>query len=168
VDDEEDVDGRYCSNCRAELAPEDETCPECGVFTGDLYDERQHRPRTRWALYVTLLVIAVAAAAAGIWWNAGGRLPQKSAPPLPEPGTHIVADRPGGAKRAPGAVVNEAEAIRLVRHHIVMTRGIKKECVILLGKGFRDGAYRVTASDHCTNTRLGTFRVDGKTATVSP
>jgi hypothetical protein len=69
--------------------------------------------------------------------------------------------------RTPGAVTSQAEAIRLVRQHLIATRGLKKECIVLLGNGFTSGAYLVTARDHCTATRLGKWRVDGKTGDVA-
>jgi hypothetical protein len=161
---------RFCSNCRTELSPKAEECPSCGVFAGELYDVRMHRPKTRYGLFATLLVLALAGGAAAIWWNAGGKVPPwKSGESSPRPpSVRVVGDRPGGAKRARGAVVNEAEAIRLVRSHLEATRGNKNECVVLLGNGFSDGGYVVTARDHCTATRLGKFRVDGKTGEVSP
>ena len=161
---------RYCSNCRAELPAGADACPACGVFAGELYDGRMHRPKTRFALFATILLLALAAGAAAIWWNAGGKVPEwKKDEATPRaPSTRVVGDRPGGAKRAKGAVVNEAEAIRLVRSHLVATRGLKNECVVLLGNGFSKGGYVVTARDHCTSTRLGRFRVDGKTGEVAP
>lgn len=160
------MDERYCSNCRAELPAKAEECPACGVFAGELYDERMHRPKTRFKLFAALLVVALAAGVAAIWWNAQRALPDRK-PAQQTPRTRVVGDRPGGAKRAPGAKINEAEAIRLVRKHLVATNGIKNECIVLLGGGFSAGGYIVTARDHCASTRLGKFRVDGKTGEVS-
>jgi hypothetical protein len=160
------VDERYCSNCRAELPAKADTCPACGVFAGELYDERMHRPKTRFKLFAVLLVIALATGGAAIWWNAQRALPdRKTAQQAPR--TRVVGDRPGGAKRAAGAKISEAEAIRLVRKHLVTTNGIKNECIVLLGGGVSGGGYVVTARDHCTSTRLGKWRVDGKTGEVS-
>ena len=160
---------RYCTNCRAEVPAKADACPACGVFAGELYDERMHRPRTRYALFAALLTIALVAGGAAVWWNAGGRLPQWKEEARPRtPRVRVVGDRPGGAKRAAGAKINEAEAIRLVRKHLVDTRGLSSECIVLLGGGFKGGGYVVTARDHCTATRLGRFRVDGKTGEVKP
>jgi hypothetical protein len=63
--------------------------------------------------------------------------------------------------------VNEAEAIRLVRRHLVETLGVKADCVAILGQGSRTGADLVTAHDRCASTRLGRWRVDGKTGAVT-
>jgi hypothetical protein len=63
--------------------------------------------------------------------------------------------------------VNEAEAIRLVRRHLVETTGVRSDCVALLGQGFRDDAYLFNAHDRCTSTRLGRWRVNGKTGDVA-
>ncbi|HEY0372892.1 MAG TPA: zinc-ribbon domain-containing protein [Thermoanaerobaculia bacterium] len=161
------ADDRYCSNCRAELPEDAESCPECGVYAGDLYDERVHRPKTRFALFAVLLVFAIAAGGAAVWWNARDALPGKKASTAVPPPVRVVGDRPGGARRAPGAVVNEAEAIRLVRRHLVETTGVQADCVAILGQGFRGGTYLVNAHDRCASTRLGKWRVDGKTGAVS-
>lgn len=158
---------RFCSNCRAPL-PEDVTeCPACGVYAGDLYDERVHRPKTRFRLFAGLLAIALAAGGAAVWWNARHALPEKKTPAGESPSVRVVGDRPGGARRSAGAVVNEAEAIRLVRRHLVESTGIRGDCVALLGRGFAGGAYIVTAHDRCTSTRLGRWQVDGKSGAVA-
>lgn len=156
---------RYCSNCRAELPAKAEACPACGVFAGDMYDERMHRPPTRYTLFGSILAIALVAGGAAIWWNAQRGLPDQRRPALETPRVRVV--RPGGAQRAPGAAVNQAEAIRLVRKHIVETSGVKSDCIMLLGDGFSKGAYIVKASDRCADTRLGRWRVDGKSGEVT-
>ena len=151
------ADPRFCSNCRAELPAGAEACPDCGVFAGDLYDERMHRPRTRFAMFALLLILALATAGAAIWWNAGRPLTvrqqqaeQRKAPP-----------------RAPGAVRNEAEAIRIVRRHLVSTTGTKTDCIAILGHGAQKGGYVVTAVNRCENIRLGKWRVDVKSGEVT-
>jgi hypothetical protein len=160
------VESRYCSNCRAELPPKTDSCPACGVFAGELYDERMHRPKPRLALFGTLFVIALLAGGAAVWWNAQRALPDRAAKPQEAPRTRVVADRPGGAKRAKGAVVNQAEAIRILRRHLVTTRGLKNECIVALGEGSAAGAYVFSVRDHCSGTRMGKFRVDAKTGDV--
>ena len=151
------ADPRFCSNCRAELPAGAEACPDCGVFAGDLYDERMHRPRTRFAMFALLLILALATAGAAIWWNAG----------RPLTGRQQQAEQRKAPPRAPGAVRNEAEAIRIVRRHLVDTVGIGNECVVLLGRGLTKGGYVVRAQNHCTDTRLGNWRVDAKTGAVT-
>lgn len=158
---------RFCSNCRAALPDAATSCPECGVYVGDLYDERVHRPKTRFRLFATLLALALIAGGAAVWWNARHALPEKKTKASEVPSVRVVGDRPGGARRAQGAVVNEAEAIRLVRRHLVETTGVRADCVALLGQGFRNGAYLVNAHDRCESTRLGRWRVDGKTGEVA-
>jgi len=160
------TDDRLCSNCRAALPEDAESCPECGVYAGDLYDERVHRPKTRFRLFATLLALALSAGGAAVWWNARNALPEKRAKGAEPPPVRVVGDRPGGSRRAAGAVVNEAEAIRLVRRHLVETTGIRGNCVALLSRGSSKGAYLVNAHDRCTSTRLGRWRVDGKTGAV--
>jgi hypothetical protein len=160
-------DDRFCSNCRAALPDDAEACPECGVYAGDLYDERVHRPKTRYRLFAALLALALIAGGAAVWWNARHALPEKKKQSAAAPPVRVVGDRPGGARRAPGAAVNEAEAIRLVRRHLVETTGIRADCVALLSRGSTKGAYVINAHDRCTSTRLGRWRVDGKTGAVA-
>ena len=123
------METRFCSNCRAELPPKADACPACGVFAGDLFDERSLRPRTRRAFLIALVVIVAAVAALLIWPNTPELVQnawqKRSEPPKPAPvpqRTRVVNDRPGGARRAAGATINEAEAIRLLRSHLASTR----------------------------------------------
>jgi hypothetical protein len=163
-----DAADRFCSNCRAALPDDAESCPECGVYAGDLYDERVQRPKTRFGLFAALLALAMIAGGAAIWWDARQSLPEKKARAAEPPSVRVVGDRPGGSRRAPGAVVNEAEAIRLVRRHLVETRSLRADCVALLGQGSRNGDYLVNAHDRCESVRLGRWRVDGKSGAVTP
>lgn len=158
---------RFCSNCRAELPPKATECPACGVYAGDLYDERVHRPRTRVALFGALLVLAVVAGGAAVWWNARGALPERTKRVSEAPSARVVRDRPGGARKRAGAKINEAEAIRLVRRHLVAATGTRTDCIALMGGAFRNRAYVVTAYDSCSSTRLGKWRVDGRTGEVA-
>ena len=154
---------RYCSNCRAALPDDVESCPACGVFAGDLYDERVHRPKTRFAPFLLLFLIALGAAGAAYWWNTRGAPPapwKKEAPPVEAPSTRVVRDRPGGN-------VNEVEAIRIVRRHLVSTTGTKTDCIAILGHGMQKGGYVVTAVNRCENIRLGKWRVDQKSGEVT-
>ena len=150
------ADPRFCSNCRAELPAKAEACPTCGVFAGDLYDERMHRPRTRFALFAALLFVAIAAAGAAVWWKEGRAIPGRP--------QKVVRRAP---PRAPGPVKNDAEAIRIVRRHLVETVGLENRCVVLLGRGLAKGGYVVRAQNHCTDTRMGDWRVDAKTGKVT-
>lgn len=167
-------DGRYCSNCRAELPRDAESCPECGVYAGDLFDERSLRPRTRRVFALALIAAVLVAAGTMVW------LSMDEPPPLPwqkkdpaqvkqtPPELRVVGDRPGSsARRAKGAKINEAEAIRLVRRHLVSTTNIANPCLVVMSNGPRGGDYYFTAFNRCDSTRMGRFRVDGKTSAVA-
>jgi hypothetical protein len=156
-------DERYCSNCRAELPADATACPACGVFAGDLYDERMHRPKTRFAPFLLLLGIVAVAAGGTYWWNTRGTpaMPwRKETPPPAVPSTKVVRDRPGGN-------VGEAEAIRLLRRHLVTTAGVQTDCIAILGHGVEKGGHVMTAVNSCEKTRLGKWRVERKTGAVS-
>jgi hypothetical protein len=160
---------RYCSNCRAELPAKAAACPACGVFAGDVYDGRKPRPpkQPSGVLFFILVVVILGVAA---WWlyqqQLIGDAPRVDTPP-PLPSTHVVADRPGGARRARGAVISEAEAIRLLRRHLVETLKIADSCLAVLSANPGKGSYLLTAINSCENTRLGRWRVDARTSAVT-
>ncbi len=162
---------RYCSNCRAELGPKDDACPACGVFAGDVFDERSLRPRTRRGFLFALIAISALAAA---WFFLPTRpnLPwpepktERAAKPAP-PATRVVKDRPGGARRAAGATINEAEATRLLRRHLASTTTITSSCLVVMSHGPSKGGYFFTAYNRCDNVRIGRWRVDGKSGDVA-
>lgn len=154
---------RFCSNCRAELPEKVDVCPACGVYAGDVFDERSLRPRTRRGYFVALVVVLAAVAAFVLWPKR-----EEPAPPKPEPQrTRVVNDRPGGARRAAGAKVTEAEAIRLLRSHLAVTTGIANPCLVVMSHGPAQGGYLLTAYNRCDNVRIGKWRVDGKTGEVA-
>lgn len=158
---------RYCSNCRAELPEKTDACPECGVYAGDVFDERSLRPRTRRRFFVALIVAIAAVAAVSAYLS----MPKPDPPPVAkrEPAqTRVVGDRPGGARRATGARITEAEAIRLLRSHIASTTSVTNDCLVVMSHGPSKGAYLLTAYNRCDNIRLGRWRVDGKTGNVAP
>lgn len=155
---------RYCSNCRAEIPPREEVCPACGVFAGDMFDGKlPGRPR-RFRRVLGFLAVALVTAAAGMLLLQRRAQPTELTTPQP---VAVVTDRPGGSRRAAGAVVNEAEAIRLLRRHLVST-GIRNECVAISSQGVRGNEYRLTAVNRCEETRLGRFVVDGRTQEIRP
>lgn len=157
---------RFCSNCRAELPPKADACPECGVFAGDVFDERSLRPRTRKSFFVALIVVIAAVAAVSAYLS----IPKPEPPPAPKsapPSTRVVGDRPGGARRATGAKVTEAEATRLLRSHLASTTTITNTCLVVMSHGASKGAYFFTAYNRCDNVRLGRWSVDGKTGEVA-
>lgn len=76
---------------------------------------------------------------------------------------HVVHDRPGGARSGAGATITEPEAILRLRRSL----GLTPDCIAILSHGFRDGGYDLTAVNRCDGTRLGRWRVDGKSGAVS-
>lgn len=159
-------DERYCSNCRAELLPKADSCPACGVYAGDVFDGKIRREKkpSSWGFWVFVLLLAMIAAGYAVWMNVR---PEKAPPRETPPETRVVKDRPGGARKARGAAVSQAEAIRLLRRHLVTAKNIKNDCLALLSAGDRKGAYVFNVFDRCGDVRLGRWRVDAKTGEVS-
>src|SRR5687768_1353533 len=126
--------------------------------------------RSRWPLFVALLLLAVIAGGAAVWLKEGGDVERligpllgRKAEPKPEPPpVRVVGDRPGGARRAAGAVVSEAEAIRLLRRELVARTGLKNECIALIGDSGRKSEYAYSVFDTCGRVRLGTWSVNEK------
>lgn len=154
---------RFCSNCRAELPDKADACPECGVFAGDLFDGKMPREKTpsNWGFWAAMLLLASIAAGYAVWMN---RRPEKPVRKEKPPEVRVVGDRPGGARRAPGAKVTEAEAVRLLRRHFVATRNIKNECLVTMSAGGEKYVFNVF--DRCADVRLGRWKVDAKTGDV--
>ncbi len=169
------TEARFCSNCRAELPDDADSCAECGVYAGDLFDERSLKPRTRRGFWVALVAVIALTAGMTAWLSTQKALPQmpwqKSEPAVVKrtpPETRVVGDRPGRVRRAAGAQINEAEAIRLVRRHIVSTTNIANPCLVVMSNGPKGGHYYCTAFNRCDSLRMGKFRVDGKSGAVAP
>jgi ribosomal protein L40E len=168
------ADPRYCSNCRAEVPVKATECLECGVYAGDLFDERSLRPRTRMMFVFALLIVIAGVVAFFLWQKNVGHIQtrlakrenaqQQSAKPM---STRVVGDRPGGARRAAHAAINEAEATRLLRRHLVTTKSAASSCIALLSHGSKSGDYYFSAVNSCDQTRLGRWRVDGKSGEAS-
>ena len=156
------METRYCSNCRAEIPAGEATCPQCGVFAGDMFDGRLPR-KSRRGLWISVFLI-ILLATTGIGWLILHRRAEPTALTEPQP-IAVVSDRPGGSRRASGATINEAEAMRVLRRHFV-AKGIAAECVVISSQGPSGSAYRLTAIDRCAGTRLGRFSVDGRTLSV--
>ncbi|HEX2059924.1 MAG TPA: hypothetical protein VHK90_04225 [Thermoanaerobaculia bacterium] len=156
---------RYCSNCRAELPPKADACPACGVYAGDIFDGKMPREKkpSSWGFWAGMLLLACVGAGYAVWMNR--RPEQVPARKETPPEVRVVRDRPGGARRAAGAKVTEAEAIRLLRRHLVTTRNVKNECLAILSAG--GGAYVFNVYDRCGEVRLGKWKVDTKTGAVS-
>lgn len=153
---------RYCSNCRGELQTSDTSCPACGVYAGDLYDgkvvKREKRPVSVHLL--ALLFLASIAAGYAVWMNRFREEPE--AAKVEAPPVRVVKDRPGGSKQGGSARITEAEAIRILIAHLVETRGMQRQCIVVMSKGYREGTYHLSAYQHCEKTRLGQWKVDGE------
>lgn len=158
------MDERYCTNCRAELPAKADACPACGVFAGDVFDGRLPRQGRRRFLVPLMIGLLLGAGAFAFWKF----LPPRQEPATRElPSTRVVGDRPGGARRAAGAKINQAEAMRIARRHIVETAGVGADCVAMIGGGFEAGQWIVNAQDRCGEVRLGRYRVDGVSGRVT-
>ena len=167
-------EARYCSNCRAELPEDASSCPACGVFAGDVFDGKLPRKKpANLGLLITLLVLAVGGAAASWVYLNRPDLVQgvDPNPPPPKPTdtapVRVVKDRPGGARRGAGAKISEPEAVRALRRHLTNAEGVAGQCIAIKSEGYRGGAYELTAINSCEKTRLGRWRVDGKSQQVT-
>ena len=166
---------RSCENCGARVPAGATSCPACEVFAGEYVEGRRavHPRKPRYALWLGILVLAALVAAVSVGlarpelfpvrWLASrlGDLEPSDSPPVP---VRVVKDRPGGAHRAEGAAISEPEAMLLLRRSFTT---IESDCLVILGNGYRDGAYEMTVMNRCDHTRLGRWRVDGRTKVVS-
>ena len=150
---------RYCSNCRTELPAGVNSCPACGVYAGDVFDGKMPKQSSgereagvTWTLIA--LLIAAAAGAGGWWWYTRyGQFPTPDTGPI-----RVVGDRPGGN-------VGEAKATVTLRHYLAGQ--VKAECLAVISRGFSNGYYSFDAVDSCQRTKLGRWRVDVKSGSVS-
>jgi hypothetical protein len=151
-----------CTNCGSKLLRGATSCPDCGVFAGEEVDGRPVPKRSHKPFWITIAFLAALAAAYAVWRFVPPQKPQT----VRETPVRVVKDRPGVTRRASGAAVNEAEATRLLRRHLIERQQMKNECIAILSRGSRGGHYVFTAVDSCTRTRLGQWRVDAKTGDV--
>jgi hypothetical protein len=140
-----------CDNCGASVPRGHGACPECGVFVRVIAPQKKRGRTMTWILTLLLLAAGVAGATYFLTRPAGS---QPSLLPI-----HVVHDRPGGARKGSGATLSEPEAILKLQRSFP---GVKPECVATMSMGYRDGAYDITAVDRCNGTRLGRWRIDGK------
>ena len=155
---------RYCTECRAEIPRGTNSCPACGVFAGDMFDGRMPG-RTRKPVSGTLLLILLIgiAGAAAAWYLMERDRRQKALPRLDTVPTRVVRQRPGGTRRATGAKVNEAEAIRALRSHFAdAAQPMPGECLVVSSQGPAGSSYKLIAIDRCKGTRLGQYVVSGR------
>ena len=147
-----------CENCGANVPRDLGACPECGVFARVLKPKGETKKSNTRIWVLMLLLIALGVAATTYWLTRPTVAPTKATPPP----VRVVHDRPGGARSGAGAKISEPEAIL----HLQRSLGLKVDCIAIMSNGFRDGAYQLTAVDRCEGTRLGKWRVDGKTGAV--
>ena len=141
-----------CTNCDAVLPRGSSVCPECGVFAGDEPPRPQRVAGGGWRVgMVLVLLLALAGAGGWWWWTRYGQIPRPDTGPV-----RVVHDRPGGN-------VDEAEAALVLRHHL----GMKADCLALISRGYSNSYYSFDAVDSCQRTRLGRWRVNAKTHSVS-
>lgn len=135
------------------------------MYAGDIFDGKMPREKkpSSWGFWTFVLLLAMGAAGYAVWMNVR---PDRPARREVAPQTRVVKDRPGGARKAKGATINEAEAIRLLRRHLVETRNVKNECIALMRTGDKR-SYVFNVYDGCADVRLGKWRVDGKSGAVS-
>lgn len=162
---------RSCENCGARVPAGATNCPQCDVFAGEYVDGEVVQPRKpAYRFWISTLIVVVILAALSFLFLRPELLPfeinrsMKLVHREPAP-VRVVRDRPGGAHRAKGALISEAEATMLLRRHFV---NLKSECVAILSDGYRDGAYLMNVVNGCDHTRLGRWRVDGTTKAVTP
>jgi len=133
-------------------------CPACGVYAGDVFDGKMPKQTSggrRNGSWIYVIVLLIAAAAAGGWWwyTRYGQFPTPDTGPI-----RVVGDRPGGN-------VGEAKALVTLRHHLA--EQIKAECLAVISRGYSNGYYSFDAVDSCKRTKLGRWRVEAKSGTVS-
>jgi hypothetical protein len=158
-------DDRYCSNCRAPIPRGAGNCPSCGMYAGDVFDGKipRQQKRSSSGFWIILLLLTAAGGGAYWYWMHRSQIPRADTGPV-----RVVGDRPGGARRAAGAAINEPEAMMTLRHHFAeQEHPIRSECIAVISKGFRDGHYTFDAVNSCDRTRLGRWKVDAKTKAVS-
>ena len=155
---------RYCTNCRAELPRGQSTCPACGTYAGDLYDERTAAKIARRLARAGAWLVLIAAIAYGATWL-WERQRLRTIPVRDTSPVRVVAQRPGGAEVPPGATISQPEAVLLLRRHL--SGEIKAECLAMSSQGYREQAYWLTAVDSCKGIRMGQWRVDANSRKVT-
>ncbi len=157
-------DERYCRNCRTLIPRGANTCPACGVYAGDVFNGKIPKQRRKSSGGWIVLLVLIAAGAAAYWyWTQRPKIPRSDTGPV-----RVVGDRPGGALRAPGAAINEPEAMMTLRHYFAtQERPVKSECIAVMSKGYRGDQYLFEVVNSCNQARMGRWKVNGKTKTVS-
>jgi hypothetical protein len=118
-----------------------------------------HRPPTGrvagggWRVGVLALVLIAAAAAGGWWWwSRYGQIPRFDAVPA-----HVMVK--GTA---------EGKAVVALRYRLVTELKLtKSECLAVISHGYSNGYYSFDAVDSCRRARLGRWKVDRSSGSVS-
>jgi len=151
------MEQRFCTNCRSEIPAGTSVCPSCGVFAGDVFDGKMPRRQAtgggRRASVAVIIVLLLAAGGWWFWYTRYGQFPTPDTGPI-----RVVGDRPGGN-------VGEAKALVTLRHHLAGQ--VKADCLAVISRGYSNGYYRFDAVDSCHRTKLGRWRVEAKSGTVS-
>jgi len=137
------MEERYCTECRASIPKGESVCPACGVYAGDLFDERslkRNRAGCWWAIALSFVVM-IAFWVIMMW-------------PRYKP-----TARP--AQATLHAVRSERDAMIVLRQFLT-TSERPSQCVALIAKGKSGNAYLISAVDRCKHTQLGQFAVDSK------
>jgi hypothetical protein len=159
---------RYCATCREVLPAGAAWCEKCGADVGQVFDGKMPRRKSSSRARILALLVVVAAAVAVFLYRDDVRIPNilRSSPKFDTGPVRVVGQRPGGTHRAPGAKLSQPEAIRTLREYLVAHNDIKSECLAVAARGFSKGAYTLDAVDSCHTTKLGRWRVDGRTGEV--
>jgi hypothetical protein len=144
-----------CTNCDSSVPGDLGACPQCGVFVRVVAPPKARSGTRLWVL--ALLLIAAAIGAATYFLT---RTPPAAPPRLP---VRVVKGRPGGARSGAGATISEPEAILRLQRSFAAS----PDCIAIMSKGYEKGAYNLTAVNRCEGTRLGRWRVDGRTGAVA-
>jgi hypothetical protein len=162
------VEERYCSTCRAVLPAGAAWCEKCGTDAGKVFDGKMPRRKSSSRVWIAVLLALVAAGVGVFLYRDDVRIPNmlRSSPKFDTGPVRVVGQRPGGTHRAPGAKLNQPEAIRTLREYLVAHNDVKSECLAVAARGFQGGAYTLDAVDSCHTTKLGRWRVDGRTGEV--
>ncbi len=157
-------DERYCRNCRTLIPRGANTCPACGVYAGDVFNGKISKQRRKSSGAWIVLLVLIAAGAAAYWYRTQRpKIPRADTGPV-----RVVGDRPGGALRAPGAAINEPEAMMTLRHYFAKQESpVKSECIAVMSKGYRGDQYLFEVVNSCKHARMGRWKVNGKTKAVS-
>ena len=160
---------RFCTTCRAPLPAGAAWCEKCGADSGSVFDGRMPKAKRSFGNAWPLILVLLLAVGGAVWFFRDelpiGRYFPRSLPRTDTGPIRVVGQRPGGARKAPGAKLSEPEAVITLRRYLT-TGEVKSECLALASRGSAGGAYTFDAVDSCRDVKLGRWKVDGKTGEV--